>query len=80
MKPAFLLSKSLELVRIEQDPVRVFVSVQFDRRFEFQKRRQHLIGADDETLSVVAMLHLQSRLSAPRNQRLRHSPNSNQPR
>jgi len=43
MKPAFLLSKSLELVRIEQDPVRVFVSVQFDRRFEFQKRSQLFI-------------------------------------
>jgi hypothetical protein len=30
-----LLSKSLELVRIEQEPVRVFVSVQFHRRFQF---------------------------------------------
>jgi len=43
MKPPFLLSKSLELVRIEQDPVRVFVSVQFDRRFVFQKRSQLFI-------------------------------------
>ena len=35
-----LLSKSLGLVRIEQEPVRVFVSVQFHCRFQLQKRRQ----------------------------------------
>jgi hypothetical protein len=26
-----------------------------NRRFQFQKRSQHLIGANDETLSVAAM-------------------------
>jgi hypothetical protein len=50
-----LLSKSLKLVRIEQEPVRVFVSVQFHRRFQFHKRGQLFIGAHNELLSVVAM-------------------------
>jgi hypothetical protein len=53
--PPFLLSKSLELVRIEQEPVRVFASVQFHRRFEFNKRGQLLIDVHNETLSVVAV-------------------------
>jgi hypothetical protein len=39
------MSKSLELVRIEQEPVRVFVSVQFERRFQFNKRGQLFIHA-----------------------------------
>jgi hypothetical protein len=30
---------------MEQDPVGVFVSVQFHRRFQFQKRSQLFIGA-----------------------------------
>jgi hypothetical protein len=43
-----LLSKSLERVRIEQEPVRVFVSVQFHCRFQFHKRSQLFIGANEE--------------------------------
>ena len=40
---------------MEQDPVRVFVSVHFHRRFKFQKRRQLFIRSQNETLSVAAM-------------------------
>jgi hypothetical protein len=50
-----LLSKSRELVQVEQDPVRVFASVQSCLRFEFQKRSQLFIGSHNQTLSVVAM-------------------------
>jgi hypothetical protein len=40
---------------MEQDPVRVFASVHFHRRFKFQKRRQLFIRSQNETLSVAAM-------------------------
>jgi hypothetical protein len=52
---SFLLSKFLELVRIEQEPVRVFVSVQFHRRFQFHKRGQLFICPDNEPLSIIKM-------------------------
>src|SRR4029077_1560040 len=76
MKPPFLLSKSLELVRIEQDPVRVFVSVQFDRRFEFQEPSQLFIRVHNKNAFRRRDARQQSRLFALRNQRLKRSRSS----
>jgi len=56
------LSKSLELVRVKQDPLGVFVSVQSHRRFQFQKRSQLFIGTHDETFSIAVSLRPQSRV------------------
>jgi hypothetical protein len=44
-------------------------------RFQFHKRSQLFIGSNNETLSVVNGVRLQSRSFARRNQSLRHSPN-----
>jgi len=49
---------------------------QLNRRFQFHKSRQLFISTHNETLSVIAVLHPQSRLFAPRNPKLTRSPNS----
>jgi len=59
-----LLSKSLELVLLEQDPLRVFVSVQFHRRFESEKRRQLFIRTHNKAADVFALCGSNPKLSA----------------
>ncbi len=54
----------MEVVRIEQDPVRVAVAVQFHGRFKFNKRAELFVGVHNEPLSVAAMCIGQSRLFA----------------